>query len=404
MISSKTPKKNYLLAKQGASVASVVATPSPMKPDTNGFKYAQIKGDLSSQILDGQLRPNDRIPSLNEIVSKYSVSKITARRVLNDLVADGLVYANRGRGAFVSDEAARRAYSRSILQHQQLGVVFEHAAGSFMADIILGIDEEAFSQKAQISLSISNNSYEREAQNLHRLVEQGITKILLFMVLQNDPRCANPNIPLYLRLQEEGIKLLLLACNVPGFAIPSITYDDYNAFRQLVAHFKDEGKQRLAYVTRRDNASTTSVRLRGFKDGLLENTLSYREDRILEVPIKAFDSVVDDAREHFAQKLHKGADIDAVLCSDEMIAAGVFEALDAAGLGESIVVGGMGSAKNLHVLGGHRYVLLEDDTYRLGRDAAALMLRGELPAPGETNLDLFHNVIPVPLRVPSTTR
>jgi GntR family transcriptional regulator, arabinose operon transcriptional repressor len=402
MISSKTPKGMPSLVHRAAGSGAAVTV--PVKNEKDGYKYAQIKADLSMQIMDGQLRPNDRIPSLNEIVSKYNVSKITARRVLNDLVADGLVYANRGRGAFVSDEAARRAYSRSITLHQQLGVVFEHAAGSFMADIILGIDEEAFSHKAQISLSISNNSYEREAQNLHRLVEQGIGKILLFMVLQNDPRCANPNIPLYLRLQEEGIKLLLLACNVPGFAIPSITYDDYNAFRQLVKYFKDEGKQRLAYVTRRDNASTTSERLRGFKDGLLENTLSYRDDRILEVGISSVDSVSEDARDQFAKMLRAGTDVDAVCCSDEMIAAGVFEALDAAGLDETIVVGGMGSARNLHVLGGHRYVLLEDDTYRLGRDAAALMLRGELPGTGETNLDLFHNVIPVPLRVPSATR
>jgi LacI family transcriptional regulator len=282
-----------------------------------------------------------------------------------------------------------------------LGVVFEHAAGSFMADIILGIDEEAYNQKAQITLCLSHNSYEREAENLQRLLQQGINKILLFMVLQNDPRCVNPNIPLYLKLQEQGIKLLLLACNVPGFAIPSITYDDYNAFRRLVLHVRKTGKQRVGYITRRDNASTTSERLRGFKDGLLENGLSYSEGRIINVQVEAYDTVVADAAEQFATALREGFDGDAILCSDEMIAAGVFKALDATGAAADVVVGGMGSARNLHVLNGHDYLLLEDDTYRLGRDAAALILRGELPGPGETNLDRFHNVIPVPLRIPT---
>jgi DNA-binding LacI/PurR family transcriptional regulator len=198
------------------------------------------------------------------------------------------------------------------------------------------------------------------------------------------------------------VKLLLLACNVPGFAIPSITYDDYNAFRRLVLHMRKMGKQHVAYITRRDNASTTSERLRGFKDGLLENGLSYSDSRIIQVQVQAYDSVLTDAADQFEGILREGFDADAILCSDEMIAAGVFKALDTVGNTDGIVVGGMGSARNLHVLNGHDYVLLEDDTYRLGRDAAALMLRGELPSPGETNLDLFHNVIPVPLRIPTS--
>lgn len=206
------------------------------------YKYASIKTDLSIQILEGRLRPHDRIPSLNEITAKYKVSKITARRVLNDLVNEGLVYASRGRGSFVAEHSPQGARHTQNAHVSQIGVVFEHGGGSFMGDIIMGIDQEAFEHGTSINLCLSNNSYEREAENLQRLVDMGIDRILLFMVLALDDRTINPNIPLYLALRSRGVRLLLIACEIPSFPIPSIVYDDMDAFRRLVHHFKGETK------------------------------------------------------------------------------------------------------------------------------------------------------------------
>lgn len=376
------------------------------KDTPHGYKYAQIKTDLSIQILEGRLRPHDRVPSLNEIAQKFKVSKITARRVLNDLVVEGLVYTSRGRGSFVSDAAVRQNARHLRLKGNQLGVVFEHASGSFMGDIIKGIDEEAYKLNAQITLSLSNNSYEREAENLQRLAQQGITKIIMFMVLQNSDKAVNPNIPLYLRLQEQGVQILLLGCRILGFPIPAVTYDDYNAYRRLVKFFNERACRRLAYVARLDNASTSVERMAGFKDGLLENGMTFDDRRLVRVRMTSYDTVVSDAEKAYSQFLRDGQSVDGIICSDEMVAAGVFDALDAAGLrgAERPVVGGMGSLRNLHVLRAHPYVLLEDDTHRLGREAAAAILRGELPQPGDRSAEPFHRVIPVPLRVPRTLR
>ncbi len=365
------------------------------------YKYAQIKTDLSIQILEGQLRPHERIPSLNELTHKYKVSKITARRALNDLVTEGLVYASRGRGSFVADMGSRKKARTRRMQPGHLGVVFEHASGSFMADIIQGIDEEAFEQGVHINLCLSNNSYEREAENLTRLAEQGVDRIILFMVLQHGESTVNPNVPLYLRLQEQGIRLLLLACDVPGFLIPSIVYDDYNAYRRLVRHMKESGRKRLVYAMRADNASTTSERLRGFKDGLLECGLSYEEKRIVRVPFATSDNLVSDTEEVFGRFISQKVRFDAVICSDEIVAAGVFEAMGTTGLltSRGPCVGGMGSNRNLHVLKGRPYILLEDDTRKLGREAASIILRDPFPSASTSSEQLRH-VIPVPLRLP----
>jgi LacI family transcriptional regulator len=288
----------------------------------------------------------------------------------------------------------------------QLGVVFEHASGSFMSGIIMGIDEEAFSLNVQINLCISNNSYEREAENLQRLANQGIDKILLFMVLDNEENTMNPNIPLYLRLQEQGIRIFLLVCNIPGFPIPSVTYDDYSASRSLVKFLKEKNCRRLVHVSRLDNASTTIERIRGFKDGLLDHSLSYDERRIVRVKCADVDSVVTDASSRFGEFLKNGDLVDAVVCSDELVAAGVFDALDKMGIPPRSrpIVGGMGCLKNVHVLKGNPYILAEDDTYRLGREAAHAALMGEFPTGKEKSAESFRRVIPVPLRIPKSLR
>lgn len=373
--------------------------------DREGFKYARIKTELSIQILEGQLRPHDRFPSLSDISHKYKVSEITARRVLNDLVKEGLVYASRGRGSFVSDRAGQSPPAKAPLRNKGkvLGVVFEHAAGFFMSELIKGIDEEAFAEHAQISLCLSNNSYEREAENLERLAGQGVDRILLFMVLRPDDKALNPNIPLYLRLQSQGVKILLLGCHLPGLPIPSITWDDADAYRRLIGAIREKGGRRLVYVMRFDNASTTTERLQGVKEGLLEQNLPFNPSRVVVIQCPNVDLISLHAARQFGEYLDKDEELDAIVCSDEMVAAGVVEALDtkwpARGKPRPLL-GGMACMKNLHVLRGHPFILLEGDSHQMGHEAVALMLSGNLPGSGAGDGVTYRRILPMPLRPP----
>jgi GntR family transcriptional regulator, arabinose operon transcriptional repressor len=379
-------------------------TPKKGRRQRPEFKYERVKMDLSLQILEGYLRPHDRIPSLNEIVLKHNVSKITACRVLKDLMAEGLVYTSAGRGSFVADVAQRNAVVSAVLGKRRLGVIFEHASGFFMSDIIMGIDEEAFENNAQIHLALSNNSYDREAENLKRMVQQGIDSILLFMVLKPETNAPNENIPVYLRLQGEGVRLLLLACDLPNVPVPSLTWDDQDGVRRLVQFMAERKCRRIAFVGRVENASTAMARMSGFKDGLLETGLSFDPARMVSVLSPTVETVAASTFRAFTTWLESRPAIDGVVCADEMVASGVFDALEHKRheFTSMPMVGGICSTPNIHVLKGHPYVMLEQDTHQFGREAAALMLKMENP-PGEAGASL-RKVLSLPLRIPKQYR
>jgi DNA-binding GntR family transcriptional regulator len=77
-------------------------------------KYVQIADHIRDQILRGELRPGDEIPSERRIVDEWRISRPTATRALAALRAEGLVEARQGSGTFVRERPtlARRARDR----------------------------------------------------------------------------------------------------------------------------------------------------------------------------------------------------------------------------------------------------------------------------------------------------
>lgn len=64
--------------------------------------YQQIFEDIKASIENGRYVPQQRIPSEPELSEEYGVSRITVRRAIEELCADGYLVKQQGRGTFVS--------------------------------------------------------------------------------------------------------------------------------------------------------------------------------------------------------------------------------------------------------------------------------------------------------------
>ncbi len=81
----------------------------------------QIADQLRRRILEGDLRPGDRLPSESQICAECGVSRMTARAALSQLANEGLVVRRRGKGTFVAPpKATFRAFPDSLLSYTEI--------------------------------------------------------------------------------------------------------------------------------------------------------------------------------------------------------------------------------------------------------------------------------------------
>ena len=63
--------------------------------------YGKVEEVLAAEIAQGELQPGDRLPSEDQLLERFGVSRITVRRAIQNLIQRGLVEIRRGNGTFV---------------------------------------------------------------------------------------------------------------------------------------------------------------------------------------------------------------------------------------------------------------------------------------------------------------
>lgn len=65
--------------------------------------YQQVVDQVKAQILSGQLRSGESLPSIRNLAQELTTSVITVKRAYDDLEKEGFIYTRQGLGSFVSE-------------------------------------------------------------------------------------------------------------------------------------------------------------------------------------------------------------------------------------------------------------------------------------------------------------
>lgn len=65
--------------------------------------YAQLKEQIIAAIARGDLAPGDQIPSQRVLCEGYTMSHMTVRRAISELLHEGVIYAIPGKGLYVTE-------------------------------------------------------------------------------------------------------------------------------------------------------------------------------------------------------------------------------------------------------------------------------------------------------------
>lgn len=110
--------------------------------------YDQIYQQIKAQIINGELRENEPLPSIRSLAKELHISVITTKRAYEELEKDGFIYTAPGRGSFVAQK------NTELLREETLKQIEEHldaalklgAAGGYdtndLIDILKTLNEE----------------------------------------------------------------------------------------------------------------------------------------------------------------------------------------------------------------------------------------------------------------------
>lgn len=101
---------------------------------------AQLVAELRELIANGTFAPGDKLPSENELIRRYAVSRTVVREAISGLRADGLLVTRQGVGAFVTNQTGKRLEPfdpkdlEAVLHMIEFRIAIETEAAGFAAE------------------------------------------------------------------------------------------------------------------------------------------------------------------------------------------------------------------------------------------------------------------------------
>ena len=82
--------------------------------------YEQIYTQIKNQIISGDLKEDEALPSIRNLAKDLRISVITTKRAYDELEAEGFIYTLPGKGSFVAPK------NTELLREENLRRIEEH--------------------------------------------------------------------------------------------------------------------------------------------------------------------------------------------------------------------------------------------------------------------------------------
>jgi len=76
--------------------------------------YKQLKDVLKQKITAGEFKPGEALPGERQLMETYGVSRVTVRQAIAELVNEGLLYRQHGKGTFIAPKRIERPLARLL--------------------------------------------------------------------------------------------------------------------------------------------------------------------------------------------------------------------------------------------------------------------------------------------------
>lgn len=140
------------------NIMSVIIKNKHDKP----VKYIVIKQHICQNIESGKWPQHFKVPSENELTLQFNVSRMTARRALQDLTEQGILVRSQGSGTFVATFKSQS----SLLEIRNISDEINERGHKYHAQQLM-LKSIAVTEEVAILLNLKNNEHVYYSQVLH---------------------------------------------------------------------------------------------------------------------------------------------------------------------------------------------------------------------------------------------
>lgn len=236
-------------------------------------KYERIVAWVQSEIENGSLSRGNKLPSENDLMERFGVSRQTVRRAMEALTQDGVVEGRRGSGTYVTVNTRRYAG-----KEVRIAVMLTYVDTYIFPSIIRGIESVLSQEGCALQIAMTDNAVEKERRLLKEFIHtQSVDGIIAETVKSALP---NPNMELYREVENLGIPVLFVNSYYKELDIPHISMDDRKAGYLAAKHLAECGHTRIGGIFKADDGQG-HLRYAGYTDALMEQEIKIKGDQII---------------------------------------------------------------------------------------------------------------------------
>ncbi|WP_248924533.1 GntR family transcriptional regulator [Paenibacillus hamazuiensis] len=253
--------------------------------------YKQIQEDIKAKIKSGELRPKDRVPSEQEIMDEYKVSKITVKNALTALADDGLVVRIQGKGTFVAEQAGLSDTLKMTVRRGGAGNLVGFIIPTLKTKVIQRLVDhvEYYLKEAgfQMILWITRESSAEESRAIKELTESGVKGLIVF---PTEDEKYNESL---LRLSLDKFPFVFIDRYLRNIDTYTITSDNLGGAYETVSYLLNKGHRQIALISPENVNTAIEDRTAGFEKAYIDHGISIDKNLWCHVPLDILRS--DDA-------------------------------------------------------------------------------------------------------------
>lgn len=211
----------------------------------NITKTELIRKKIEDEIRYGILKAEERLPTEEELMAKYGVSRVTVRRALDELLKGNLIYKKPSRkGCFVKAAQVKKG----IRTYRTIGILIHYSTEKshpFMHRFLTAAslqcaEEDMGHQIFNLINNIKNTTFTDEISKiLNILKEYPVDGFLINSKLSDETLH---------KIEKMDIPVVLVNNFLPGSDIPHII-PGYRAVGNAVEHLYKTGHKRIGFIT-----------------------------------------------------------------------------------------------------------------------------------------------------------